>query len=327
MMRCRNLASFVFFVLIATCLSADPVFCQSDGTPPQNAQITRLILKDGSFEPISQYSIENDRVRYFSTQRYVWEELPFSLIDWTATEQYARQATTESSSRMNEALAMASVAKKEEDARRPFVAPGLRLPSSEGVFLLDVYQSKSELILLAQNEADLNKNTGGNILRGIFNPIASSKQNVELKGLHARIQSHDLAPVIYFPIHAAYPQAEQNVVPPKDRFRIVQCENKKGKRIVAVYNIAIHGKVTQRAQYIEIKIEPVSEFWVKIAPLAPLKPGEYALVELDEKGTMNLFVWDFGADPTAPANPTIEMENPEKKAPVLIQKPRKKADS
>ena len=192
--------------------------------------------------------------------------------------------------------------------------------------MLDVYQGKSELNLLVQSEGDLNKNTGGNILRGVLNPVASSKQTVELKGLHARIQSHDLAPVIYFPVNTTDPQADADVAPANDRFRIVRCENKKGNRIVAAYKIAIYGKVNQRAKYIDIRIEPVSQYWVKIAPRTPLKPGEYALVELDKKGTMNLFVWDFGADPAAAANPAIEMQDLERKEPVLIQKSRNKAD-
>ena len=59
----------------------------------------RLILKDGSYETITEYSIQGDRVRYFSSERNSWEELPSSMIDWEATDKYAQQALRQAASR------------------------------------------------------------------------------------------------------------------------------------------------------------------------------------------------------------------------------------
>jgi hypothetical protein len=295
---------------------------------PQQATLAdriqkRLILNDGSYELIGQYSIEGKRVRYFSTERNAWEELPYSIIDWAATEKYAAWSAQEADVRRNDALDRAAAERKEEEAHLPLVMSGLRIPAPEGVFLLDVYQGTSELNKLGQSGGDLNKNMGSNILRGIINPVAGSKQTVEIKGLRARIQSHVAQPAIYFAIDPADPAVGYNSETARNHLRIVRCTNKKGNRIVATIDIAVYGKVRQQTQFIETTVERISDYWVKISPAAPLQPGEYALVEFDEKGSMNQFVWDFGADPAAPPNSATMIGDAERKEPVLIQKPQK----
>lgn len=304
--------------------TAAVAWSQDDGARDHPREYKRLILTDGSYELISRYEVRGDRVRYFSSERQDWEELPFSMIDWAATEQYASQAEREAAVRKDDALDRAARERMEEEARMPMVAPGMRLPSPEGVFLLDEYGGRPVLSKLVQNGADLHKNTGSNILRGVINPIAGSKQTVELQGPRARIQSHGRTPSIYFAVDITDPLTVYTSATAKDHLRIVRCENKKGNRLVATISIAVYGKVKLKAKFVEAKIEPVSDYWVKMTPLVPLQNGEYALVELDEKGSMNQFVWDFGVNPAAPPNPVLEPPSPEKAEPVLIERPRQK---
>jgi len=300
---------------------------QTKAVEDPSGDIRRLILKDGSYELISRYEVAGDRVRYFSSERHAWEELPNSMIDWPATQAYAAQASHSESARKSDALEKAAADRREDDSRYPLVAPGVRLPAPEWVYLLDEYENQPALNRLAQNGADINKNTGSNILRGVINPIAGSKQTVELKGLNSRIQSHVRMPSVYFAVDPGDPQMGYTSETAKNHLRIVRCENKKGNRIVATISIAIYGKVKQKANYVETKVEPVSEYWAKVTPAAPLQTGEYALVELDEKGSLNQYVWDFGVNPAAPPNPPALLSEPVKGEPVLIEKPRKKPNS
>ena len=273
----------------------------------------RLILKDGSYQTVTKWETNGDRVRYFSSERYDWEEVPSTLIDWPATDKYNSEMDAQ---RAADSVQIANIEEARE-AEAPLVAPGLRLPSGGGVFLLDTYQNQSVLAELVQNGGELNKHTGRNILRAAINPLAlSSKQTVELEGEHAKVQSHVTRPDLYIDIDpGSEPGSRPVAVPPvsgsepHDRFGIARLEAKKGVRVAANVNFSVSGKITQKGNWIKTVATPMGE-WVKITPVEPLAPGEYAVVELLEKGEINLYVWDFGVDPKAPANAFVWTPRP-----------------
>jgi len=296
--------------------------------PNAQRSFKRLILKDGSYQPVSKYEIKGKLVRYFSSERHEWEEVPYSLVDWAATEKYATASASERQVRLKQSAEADAQERAEEEAKSPWVTPGIRLPDSGGVFLLDRFEGKPELNPLHQNGANVNRNTGGNILRGVINPIASTKQTIELSGLHARVQSHVADPSIYVALDSGGdPSAAYTPETAKDHFRIVRCEEKKGKRIVGVINIAVYGKVSQNAAYIETKVEPILGNWVKVTPASPLPSGEYALVEVLRKQGINTLVWDFGVNASAPENTNVRKETPvSDNQPPVLRKRRNRAD-
>jgi hypothetical protein len=312
----------MFRITVRALLLIALVFAVMAPRVPAQELAKRLILKDGSYQSATKWEVNGDRVRYYSAEREEWEEVPNALVDWTATNQYEKDR--EAGKPAAEAVALdkeLEAEKKAEELRSPQVAPGLHLPDDGGVVLLDTYQGSPELVELQQNGGEVNKNTKGNILRAAINPIASSKQTIELAGVHAKIQAHAVVPSIYLNVqqqdqdqdanpNAAEPKAEkrqkaqgaQEPGMPWDRYNLVRMQSKNGKRILGDIKIAVYGKTSQEAKYVPATSDQLTGGWVKITPSQPLEPGEYAVVETLGKEGMNLFVWDFGVNPAAPAN-------------------------
>jgi len=289
----------------------------------------RLILKDGSYQLATKYEVKGDRVRYYSAERGEWEEVPKDLVDWGATEKFEKDRAT--GAPPPEAVELdkeVEAERKAEEARMPAVAPGLRLPDDEGVFLLDTFQGQPQLNEIQQTGGEVNKNMKGNILRAAINPIASAKQNIEVDGPHAKIQAHTDQPVLF--VNAAdnpdvVPgQSQKGDTKPLDplRFRIARMQMKPDKRIVGNIKIAVYGKVNQQQNLIATHAEQIpGSHWVRITPDEKLQPGEYAIVELLGNEGMNLYVWDFGVNLSAPANASAWKPEPAAQA-----KPDKPSD-
>lgn len=277
----------------------------------------RLILKDGSYQPATKWEVKGDRVRFFSAERYDWEELPIILVDWPATEQYNRELEADRAAGTLKLNKQVVEAESPGPPELPPVAPGLKLPDDGGIFLLDTYQDHPQLVPLEQSSGELNKHMGRNILRAAINPLAlSSKQSIELKGAHAAVQAHVAQPVFYLdldpgetPIDSQkVPSPANNNVAPRDRYRIVRMQSRKDARVVGNLNIAVTGKVSQKENWVATTSTPMGE-WIKITCDEPLRQGEYAIVELLDKGQVNMYVWDFGVDASAPSNQNARTAN------------------
>jgi hypothetical protein len=271
----------------------------------------RLILKDGSYQLATEWQVKGQRVRYLSAERGEWEEVPNFLVDWAATDKFAKERASGASAFGTTDMEKEYEAeRKAEEARTPQVAPGLRLSDDNPVFLLETYNNQPQLVELQQNSGELHRNAKGNILRAAINPVASSKQTIEVPGSHAKVRSHILLPSIYVneqqeQEEPAPSPAQSNPGLPWDRFRIVHMQSKRGNRVVGDIKVSIVGKASQEQKFVTTKAEQLTGGWVKITPDAPLVAGEYALVETLGKDGMNLYIWDFGVDPSAPANANV----------------------
>jgi hypothetical protein len=299
--------------------------------PAQPATVTnhRLILKDGSYQVVRRYEIVGDRVRYISVERGGdWEEMPVDLVDWEATRKWERDHAADAVEAPSPAMKEAEEIDKEEaderaeqQARRPEVAKGLELPDEDGVFALDTFEGKPELVELLPVELAMNAKSRHGLRT--LNPLAGSKASLELEGAHAKIHLHVTAPAIYLSL-AARDDAEQVVShaltvetggakevangkhgahSPASGFAIVRADERRAVRIVGAVQVSKNGAVTQDENVMPAKVEVLSgKHWLKITPDNPLAVGEYALVEVLSAAEINQSVWDFRVDPESGRN-------------------------
>ncbi len=284
----------------------------------------RLILKDGTYQLATKWEVQGDRVKFYSAERSDWEELPNSLVDWNATNQFEKER--KAGIPAPEAVALDKEIADEraaDESRQPEVASGLRLPEDGSILLLDTFDNQPQLVELQQNGGEVDRNTKTNMLRAAINPIAGAKQTIQLEGPHAQVQAHTLVPSIYVNLaqnpaentnaNMAQPQQPEKPQQPMDewdRFRIVRAESKKGMRVIGQIKINPLGKSSQQTNLIATTSVKITGGWIKVTPDKPLNPGEYAVVESMGREGINLFVWDFGVNSSAAANGSVIKPGP-----------------
>ena len=326
--------SLAALVLLLALASSCPAQAQTPLPlkPDQSATTTnhRLILKDGSYQVVRKYEIVGARVRYISVERGGdWEELPVELVDWEATRKWERDHASKSTEEASPAMKEAEEIDKEEaderdeqKARRPEVAKGLELPDEDGVFALDTFEGKPELVELLPVGLALNaKNRHG---LSTLNPMVTAKASLELDGAHAKIHLHVNAPAIFLAL-ASRDEAEtvlshaltvetggakevanrkHGAHSPSSGFALVHADERNTVRIIGAVHMSLTGKITQDEDTISAKVEVLpGKHWLKITPEKPLAAGEYALVEIISASEINQSGWDFRVDPQSGDNP------------------------
>jgi len=276
-----------------------------------------------------------DRVRYISAERGgEWEELPASLIDWPATNAWAKAhapgapgpvVTDQENGSGAAPPSSAEAAKIDAEARAerermPTIAPGLRLPDLDGVFILDTFQGQPELIDVLQNSGGLNTGTPHNVLRAAI-PGGGSKQLITLEGYKAKAQLHVNQPVIYVSLddpkepgdadesafsvdtHGASSDMKnkKSHSSPTSRYAIIRVQVKRETRVIGAMTMSPLLKSQASVDIVDTVAEVLpGGHWLKLTPKQPLDIDEYALVEMLSPKEINLAVWDFGVNPRAP---------------------------
>ena len=344
MRSARFIPAVVLFSALATATLSALAQERKNITPydnhGQSVFMKRLILKDGSYQTVTKWEVKKDRVRYYSAERAEWEEVPYNLVDWPATEKWNKEhqpgappppppitapstATHEEEQKEAAAIDAAAAAERaDQQARMPLVAPGLHLPDRDGIFILDNYQSIPELVHLDQAAGDVNRDVNHNVLRAAIGSFHGAKQPVRIDGQAAHVRVHVDDPVLYVSLSGAN---SEEVAPedalminthgadstpntgdyssPESRYSIVRVDVQPGERVIGALRITRAGDATQSADIIPTKAEILpGKHWMKLTPKEPLPIGEYVLMEILQPGVINLDVWDFGISPNAPEN-------------------------
>jgi hypothetical protein len=236
---------------------------------------SRLYLKDGDYQIVREYQVLQDRVRYFSTERGDWEEIPLELVDLERTKKDAaeRQAAIDADAKEQDVENKAIRAERKEAAS---------IPEEPGVYR--VAGDKTESLKMA--EVEVNSSKGRTVLKALAPvPIIPGKSSVELKGDAAAYRATGDKPEFYIRLSD------------DERFAIIKLAKKKNGRLLETISILpVSNEVIEDLKLVATFKKQVSERTYKIWPEQSLEPGEYALVQYSE-GALNWQVWDFGIGP------------------------------
>ena len=245
----------------------------------------KLILKDGTFQMAREYSVEGDRVRYWSVERSQWEEIPASLIDWDATHKgEADQASRDAELKAKIRASNAARLTKDIDVDRSLeIKPGLFLPDAVGMYALDRDKQIREM---KQGDAEVKVSAGREmekIISGVS--LIPDKKIMDIPGERAPMRLKTAEPEFYFrPADRREP-----------RFRLLRAQVKGGRRVLDSISVHITGQESHKATDIEIQTWTPATGVFRYTVDQRLEPGEYAFVETTDEGTSG-YVWDFGID-------------------------------
>jgi hypothetical protein len=243
----------------------------------------RLYLKDGSYQLVKSYEVQGDRVRYYSLERSEWEEVPVSMVDFDATKKGEAAQKELQKKQLEAARALDERHYNNIEPTGFEIAPGFRLPTSEGVYAFD----GERVVPMVQSSGEVVKDKKRFALSlALPAPLLKNRDLVVLDGAHAAVRFHATRPAFYVQFADMKP----------DSIMLMPVTEKKDLRIIEKVQSGIGvGKSGEEREQIPLERREIKPGLILLHPLEPLAPGEYALGELLSQ-KLNLEVWDFGID-------------------------------
>jgi hypothetical protein len=231
----------------------------------------RLYLKGGGDLLVSEYAVQDDRVRYYSVERSAWEEIPLEFVDLEKTERVHGKEEARRAVRREEEEALRAAERKARTELH-------QVPVEDGVYFVD-----GERIVPIQQATVVMKTSKTRMLMKILSPLpgVATKITAELEGPTSPLQVHGEQPAFYLRLDTF------------NRIEIFHLEQKKeSRKVQEIETIPESQKVFESQETVEIFRQQLAPKVYKIWPVQSLPPGEYAVVEYtpEEK---NLRVWDF----------------------------------
>jgi len=283
---------------------------QAGGDDPTAAsRLTRgkkLVLKDGNFQLVREYERKGDRVTYYSLERASWEEIPAAMVDWDATSKAQADSDKASEALLGKIHAQEEATKVDTvldvDASLQ-VAPGVFLPPGEGMFAIEGRSVTPIAQVGSQVKTD--KKT---FLKQVLSPIpvVPGKRNVEIPGPKAKTRINTSGPEFYLREAPPDPDRDSSVYKSSrpgesgPEVELVRATVKGNKRQLESIRSIFGQDLSTERNSIAIQRWEIAATVYRFTLGEPLPPGEYALAEILPDG-MNLYVWDFGVDGTAPS--------------------------
>lgn len=237
--------------------------------------VFKLYLKDGGYHLTREYQVQGDRIRYFSTERGEWEEIPKEMVDLQKTESEHKATAAQQAKATKEQ-------DEEEKAERALAKEVASIPYETGAY----YKPENEIRTLKLADFQVNTNKKRRIVQMVSPlPLVPGKATVAIKGEHSGFEISEKRPEFYLRL------AKQ------EKFGIVRLTPRKGYRIVEDISIVPVSKETveNRKQMDTFEQELSSDLY-KVWPEKLLEPGEYALMEYSEaidQQDIQLLIWDF----------------------------------
>lgn len=242
-----------------------------------SAQNAAIILSDGTPIAVTEYEVDDGRVRYFSRERGQWEVIPENIVDWDRTEAHnARQREA--------AEVRAAQERRERIAERRARTELHSVPLDDGVY----YLRGQEPVPLEQATLDLGKSKRRTVLNVITPmPVVPGKQTLSIEGLASSLVTTGPKPVFYLRLEGF------------SRFGITKAkvEDGRNRRVVQlIYTVPKAEEQYEEQEAIDVFRQQLAPLVYKIWPVEPLEPGEYAIVDYTP-GETDLRAWDFSHRP------------------------------